>query len=242
MVGYIPTFFKSFMEIKKIISILNVIKKSGYKGYLVGGSARDFVYGREFVDVDIATNMPLETIRKSFDVIDDSGKPFGSLKIKFANMEAQLTHFRKEIYEKDETFPKTKLVDNIEDDANRRDFTINAIYLDISNKMEAYDPYDGIHDLYNHILRFIGDPKIRIHEDPTRIIRGLRIAYKLNLDIDNDTNKAFIENINELERLSKSRYEKEIKKMYQDLCVNKTKMILDNYKMEDIVYEHKEDI
>ena len=205
--------------------------------YLVGGSSRDFIYGRDFIDVDIATNMPLNEVSNLFEVVDKQGECFGSVKIKYAGMVAEITHFRKESYENGNTFPKIKLIDDIQEDAKRRDFTINCIYLDVSNNM-TYDPYDGIKDLYNHTLRFIGDPKTRIIEDPTRIIRGLRIAYKLNLDIDKDTNQGFIDNIDELKRLSNSRYKKEIEKMYEELKDNKTKKILSLYKMEDIEDEH----
>lgn len=229
------------MEIKKIISILNIIKRCGYEAYLVGGSARDFIYGRDFTDIDIATNCPLDVISSKFGIEDDKGKAFGSIKIKYANIIAEITRFRIETYEDGNTFPKVSFVNKAEDDVKRRDFTVNAIYLDV-DKNKVIDPTDGMHDLYNHLLKFIGDPKTRIKEDPTRIIRGLRIAYKLNLDIDKETDDAFKENIKELDRLSSSRYKKEMTLMYNDLGINKTKKIIEEYKMEDIDYECKENI
>ena len=187
------------------------------------------LFARFFDDVDIATNAPLDFIYKNFKVVNEDGKSMGSIKINYKNIIIELTKFRTEKYLEKSTFPKIdKFVDDPLLDANRRDFTINAIYLDLTNN-EILDPFDGVKDLFSFTLKFIGDPLTRIKEDPSRIIRGIRLAYKLNIKIDEKTNEAFKENISELDRLSTNRFNKEIEKMIEEIGENRTSSILEEY-------------
>jgi len=217
------------MDVKKVSEVISIIKKGKYKAYLVGGSSRDLLFARFFDDVDIATNAPLDFIYKNFKVVNEDGKSMGSIKINYKNIIIELTKFRTEKYLEKSTFPKIdKFVDDPLLDANRRDFTINAIYLDLTNN-EILDPFDGVKDLFSFTLKFIGDPLTRIKEDPSRIIRGVRLAYKLNIKIDEKTNEAFKENISELDRLSTNRFNKEIEKMIEEIGENRTSSILEEY-------------
>lgn len=217
------------MDVKKVSEVISIIKKGKYKAYLVGGSSRDLLFARFFDDVDIATNAPLDFIYKNFKVVNEDGKSMGSIKINYKNIIIELTKFRTEKYLEKSTFPKIdKFVDDPLLDANRRDFTINAIYLDLTNN-EILDPFDGVKDLFSFTLKFIGDPLTRIKEDPSRIIRGIRLAYKLNIKIDENTNEAFKENISELDRLSTNRFNKEIEKMIEEIGENRTSSILEEY-------------
>ena len=217
------------MDVKKVSEVISIIKKGIYKAYLVGGSSRDLLFARFFDDVDIATNAPLDFIYKNFKVVNEDGKSMGSIKINYKNIIIELTKFRTEKYLEKSTFPKIdKFVDDPLLDANRRDFTINAIYLDLTNN-EILDPFDGVKDLFSFTLKFIGDPLTRIKEDPSRIIRGIRLAYKLNIKIDEKTNEAFKENISELDRLSTNRFNKEIEKMIEEIGENRTSSILEEY-------------
>ncbi len=217
------------MDVKKVSEVISIIKKGKYKAYLVGGSSRDLLFARFFDDVDIATNAPLDFIYKTFKVVNEDGKSMGSIKINYKNIIIELTKFRTEKYVEKSTFPKIdKFVDDPLLDANRRDFTINAIYLDLTNN-EILDPFDGVKDLFSFTLKFIGDPLTRIKEDPSRIIRGIRLAYKLNIKIDEKTNEAFKENISELDRLSTNRFNKEIEKMIEEIGENRTSSILEEY-------------
>lgn len=217
------------MDVKKVSEVISIIKKGKYKAYLVGGSSRDLLFARFFDDVDIATNAPLDFIYKTFKVVNEDGKSMGSIKINYKNIIIELTKFRTEKYLEKSTFPRIdKFVDDPLLDANRRDFTINAIYLDLTNN-EILDPFDGVKDLFSFTLKFIGDPLTRIKEDPSRIIRGIRLAYKLNIKIDEKTNEAFKENISELDRLSTNRFNKEIEKMIEEIGENRTSSILEEY-------------
>lgn len=217
------------MDIKRISEVISIIKKNKYKAYLVGGSARDFIFSRDFTDIDIATNAPLDFLTKTFKVESDEGKSMGSIKINYKNQVMEITRFRKEKYDGKSIYPKVeKFINDEEEDANRRDFTINAIYLDTIN-FNVIDPYDGVKDLFAFIVRFIGDPTSRIKEDPTRIIRGIRLAYKMNFTIEENTNQAFIDNVSELERVSKNKLNKEIEKMIEDFGEERTLKILSMY-------------
>lgn len=229
------------MEIKRIVEVISIIKKNKYKAYLVGGSSRDFIYSRDFNDVDIASNAPIDFIKKTFDVIDETGISLGSVKIKYKSVVMEITRFREEKYKENSTYPKVvKYLNDEELDAKRRDFTINCIYLDLTNN-HIVDPYDGFKDLFSFVIRFIGEPNERIKEDPTRIIRGIRLSYKMNFSIEENTNKAFIENINELKRVSKNRLSKEFSKLVEDFGEEKTKQILSKYNidMEELLNEHQ---
>ena len=217
------------MDIKKISEVISIIKKGKYKAYLVGGSTRDLLLSRDFTDVDIATNAPLSFIEKTFKVENEDGKSMGSIKISYKNLTIEITKFRLEKYNEKSTFPKIdKFIEDPSEDAIRRDFTINAIYLDPTTN-QIIDPFDGLKDLFGFKVKFIGDPNTRIKEDPSRILRGIRLAYKLNFSIDEQTDMAFKENVNELSRLSTSRFNKEIEKMEEDLPANRVKAILANY-------------
>ena len=220
------------MDVKKVSEVISIIKKGKYKAYLVGGSSRDLLFARFFEDVDIATNAPLDFIYKTFKVVNEDGKSMGSVKINYKNTVIEITRFRTEKYSEKSTFPKIdKFVDDPIIDSNRRDFTINAIYLDLTNN-EIIDPHDGVKDLFSFTLKFIGNPQERIKEDPSRILRGIRLAYKLNIRIDETTDNAFKENVKELERLSDNRFNKEIEKMIEDIGENRTNVILQEYGIE----------
>lgn len=219
------------MDIKKIIDVLLIIKKNKYKAYLVGGSARDILFQKEFIDVDIATNAPLSFLKKTFDVVDESGSSMGAVKIKYKHIVMELTHFRSETYDYQSIYPKKiEFIDDERKDAKRRDFTINAIYLDLTNN-QIIDNFGGVNDLFNYKLRFIGEASLRIKEDPSRILRGLRIAAKMNFEIDKETSKAFDEYKDELKRLTKSKIQKEINKMIADIGKVKTEKILARYQI-----------
>ena len=217
------------MDIKRISEVISIIKKNKYKAYLVGGSSRDFIFSRDFADVDIATNAPLDFIKKTFTVENEDGTSLGSIKIRYKNIVMELTRFRKERYDEKSIFPKIeKFINDEEEDALRRDFTINAIYLDTTN-FNVVDPCDGVKDLFAFKVKFIGDTTVRIKQDPTRIIRGIRLAYKMNFTFEENTLNAIKENINELNRVSKNKLNKEIEKLVIDFGQERTEKILETF-------------
>lgn len=219
--------------LKKIIEVIERIKKKGYQAYLIGGSSRDLLLSRDFKDIDIATSAPISCIASLFSIENDDGKAMGSIKISYKNYIMEITRFRKEEYQEKSIFPKVKeFVQSVEEDSLRRDFTINSIYLDLSTR-QIIDPCGGLNDLLQYKVKMIGDPFKRIHEDPTRILRGLRIATKLNFRLDEETKQAFHTQIKELNRISNTKYKREIEKFYQELPSQQVKRLFAAYEIEE---------
>ena len=194
---------------KEIISVLNKINKSGYEAYIVGGYVRDKLLGINTIDVDIATNaLPSELIKIFPNAKTD--EKYGSLKFSLKTFNFDLTTFRKETYTKEKL--EINYINNIKEDALRRDFTINAIYMDIDGNI--IDPLGGLNDLKNKILKIIGEPKIRFEEDPLRILRTIRFKTNLNFKIDKNTNDAIINKQNLLKKVSYFRKKEELNKIF----------------------------
>ena len=181
--------------LKRVIYVLNKIYElSGYEAYLVGGAVRDFLFNRSTSDFDVAINV------KSIGVFKDR---FFKNHFKFLRYEKrynafefidkrtglmfEFTPMRKEFYGKGKA-PKIVFADRPEIDYRRRDFTINALYMDRNGKV--FDFSNGISDLNNNKLRFIGDAEKRIHEDPKRIIRAIKFSESLNLKFQKETYNA----------------------------------------------------
>ena len=140
-------------------------------------------YLGEFDDFDFATPCTpvIVTTILDLDKYDKFSFKFGTVKTEYLGQEIQITTFRKEGEYLDSRHPQTiKFIKNIEIDSLRRDFTINALYLDYEGNV--LDFHGGLNDLENHIIRTVGNPLDRIKEDPTRILRGLNFKT-LHLDL-----------------------------------------------------------
>ena len=218
--------------LEKALEVLKKLNENNYESYIVGGFVRDTLLERKTNDIDICTSATPKQILELFDNVIVSDMQYGSVVISHKGYSFDVTTFRKEIkYESNRKPVKIKYINDIKRDLLRRDFTINAIYLDPTTN-QVIDPFDGIKDLFTFKVKFIGDPKERINEDPSRIIRGIRLAYKLNFSIEEKTNEAFIENIEQVKRLSNNRFNKEINKMIEELGEIKATNILKLYNIE----------
>ena len=182
------------------LKVLYRLNNAGYEAYLVGGSVRDLLLGKKPKDFDVTTNATPEQIRKLFRNCRLVGRRFRLAHIMFGYEIIEVATFRGS-HEQTNTNNKDQahqaqsgmlLRDNIfgtiEDDAIRRDFTINSLYYRI-NDFSLRDYVGGFEDLKNGIIRLIGDPKIRYREDPVRMLRAIRFACKLNMQIDANTAK-----------------------------------------------------
>ncbi len=186
-------------------------RKNGFLIFEVGGSVRDELLGLDVFDYDFATNAKPEEIVKFLPNVNDTFAKFGCIKCKGEFGRAEITTFRVEEDYVDFRHPKSiKFVDSLEEDYKRRDFTINAIYKDINGKY--YDPSNGIEDLNNKIIRFIGDPAKRVQQEPLRILRAKRFALKLGFTIEHNTQKAIDEFSYLLDKLNPDKIKEEEKK------------------------------
>ena len=185
------SYISSNKELAAGVDILTKINKAGYKSYIVGGSVRDIILGDlKPHDIDIATNMPIEEISKLWKTYDiGKSKTFGIVTIKHKGFDFEIAQFRNDGKYEDGRRPESvTITGSFEDDAERRDFTINA--MGINAKGEIIDFFDGKKDIKNKVLKTVGNPYDRFGEDYLRMLRAPRFAAKLGLDIHKDTKKA----------------------------------------------------
>lgn len=197
-----------------IIFILDKLESSGFESYIVGGSVRDILLGKEPNDFDIATNAKPEDIENIFqdNKTIDIGKEFGTIKILLDKEEVEVTTFRTEGNYLDGRRPEwVKFVPAIEDDLSRRDFTINAIAY--NKKTGIVDPFNGVKDLEKKIIRSVGNPKERFKEDYLRILRAVRFSTVLDFEIEKETLKAAEEYGSNISNVSMERINQEFFKI-----------------------------
>ena len=202
-------------ELKELMRLLS---SSGKECYIVGGAVRDLLLGyKKFKDIDLTTSLSVEQLKQIFDQnqirFDDRAIKYGCLTVRNKKRNFQITSFRKDI----RTFGRAadiEFVENIEEDAKRRDFTINAIYCSYSGQI--IDPLGNLEDLNKIKLDFIGDPEFRIKEDYLRILRFFRFVAVLDLKDENvaSNNLPIIKkHINGISDLSYERVASEIRKI-----------------------------
>lgn len=176
------------------VSIVNKLQQHGFEAYLVGGCIRDLLLGHKAKDVDIATNARPEEIQKIFGrQCRLIGRRFRLAHIVYGREIFEVATFRAEHHtSSNEKISKTSetgmlLRDNVygtlREDAQRRDFTVNALYYDVHRNL-IFDFFGGIRDLQAGCLRLIGDPVLRYQEDPVRMLRALRFMAKLDMFLD----------------------------------------------------------
>ena len=191
-------------------------QNQNYKLKLVGGCVRKLITEEKIDDMDIAINIEPEKIKKV--LVEqkikfvETGIAHGTITVLINDFKFEITSLRKDL-STDGRHAKVEFTSNWEQDAQRRDFTINAIYSDISG--EVYDPLNGIEDLKNGIIKFIGDPNQRIQEDYLRILRYLRFytQYNKNKFHDAITIKGIKRNLDGLAKISRERILGELFKM-----------------------------
>ncbi len=180
----------------------------------VGGCVRNFLSSKPIDDIDIATIFSPDQLTNklkdtNFKVID-TGLEHGSVTIISSKGKYEITTLRKDI-KPDGRHTEIEIIDDWKEDSNRRDFTINAIYL--NKKGKVYDPQQGVQDLKNKIVKFIGDPESRIEEDFLRILRYVRFSIQYETVIEKSSLQAIKLKINGIKNLSKERILNELFKM-----------------------------
>jgi poly(A) polymerase len=174
-----------------------ILNSNGYEAYIVGGAVRDLWLDRQPKDFDLVTSATPDQIMKiaqfSSAKYKDTAQAFGVTRVKFTHKavsgELEIATFRKDI-EAHLGRKSTKIAyADLEEDLMRRDFTINALALDPSTN-QVIDYTGGIDDLQNRLVRFIGNPKDRINEDPLRIMRAIRFKNHLDFSYESGTEKA----------------------------------------------------
>lgn len=199
-----------FLKLNKLFS------EHGYKLFLVGGTVRDYLLGLPLTDMDAVTDALPSEMKEFLPEANYTFERFGSVSIKFdKKVKFDITTLRKETSYEDSRHPsKIEFVKDLSIDVNRRDFTINGLYLD--SNLQVIDYVSGKKDLENKVLRMIGNPLIRLKEDPLRIIRAIRFASDFDLSLDSELESAIRNNINELQKLNKDKINQDLKKCNPD--------------------------
>lgn len=182
--------------------------------YLVGGSVRDVLLGKEVTDYDFTTPLHPELIEQSIRSAGYrpyiTGKRFGTVGFKYQGQLIEITTFRAETYEKGSRKPAVVYVDNITHDLSRRDFTINAMAV---RHNRLIDPFHGREDLQSKTIQTVGQPGYRFREDPLRMLRAIRLASQLQFTIEEKTLRAIKGRTALILQISKERWVAELDKI-----------------------------
>lgn len=192
--------------------VLQRIEQAGFEAYFVGGCVRDTILGDHIHDIDIATSAYPSEIKAIFDRTVDTGIEHGTVMILDHGTGYETTTFRTESGYQDYRRPDhVTFVRSLAEDLKRRDFTINALAL--KENGEVIDLFDGLTDLKHHLIRAVGKPEERFHEDALRMMRAVRFASKLDFNIDVATEQGIKENAPLLSKIAVERIRVEFEKM-----------------------------
>ena len=217
MIGNVP---------KNVTYILEKLNDAGYDGYIVGGAVRDYVMGNEPHDWDIATNAKPEQVKSLFSRTLDTGIKHGTVTAKVGGEGYEITTYRCDGLYSDGRHPDSvEFVDRIEDDLARRDFTINAMAMDVNGNI--VDPFGGLNDIKRGVIRCVGNPDDRFSEDALRMMRAVRFESKFGFELDSDTKDAIVRNADGLKNVSAERVCDEFTKML--VSANPKKGFIDAY-------------
>jgi tRNA nucleotidyltransferase (CCA-adding enzyme) len=199
------------MRIEAFDFLKDLFRKNGFRLYVVGGTVRDFLLGKEITDLDFVTDATPEDELKFIPEGDFTFKKFGAVRYPYKGKHIDITTLRQEGEYNDSRHPSNVIfVKDPKLDYVRRDFTVNAMYLD-----EDYNVIDfstGQEDLKKKLIRFIGDPYKRIEEDPLRIARAERFAKTLGFEIEEKTQQAIKDKRDLLRKLNPEKLKEEQRK------------------------------
>lgn len=209
-------------------TLIDEIQRNGYEAYTVGGCVRDSVLGRQPNDWDICTNAKPDTVCSVFSNryhVIETGIRHGTVTVVVNNEPYEITTYRIDGEYTDNRRPDSvQFTDKLTEDLSRRDFTINAMAY---NGGSVVDPFGGMQDCSDGIIRCVGDAKKRFDEDALRILRALRFAAVLGFTIEEETKKAVKSRMHLLKNVSAERINTELKKL---ICGVGAADILDEFK------------
>lgn len=193
--------------------VLSKLKENGYQAYVVGGAVRDFLMGKTPHDYDLTSDALPSQISDVFKDFfqEHSGEKHGTIRVIVDHKPIEITTFRC-----DEGYTDYRRPDNVEFvkdvyiDSKRRDFSINAFYY---SEGHIYDFHEGLEDLNNKVIKTIGNPSTRFHEDALRILRAIRFSAKIGYEIESKTKTALLDCKEELNLIAKERILIELKEI-----------------------------
>lgn len=212
------TFEDHLLALDKIDShalhVLEKLRNAGYVAYLVGGSVRDLLLGHTPKDYDISTSAKPEEIKAVFRSAILIGRRFRLAHVRFGQKVFEVSTFRSGDIENEALILRDNQWGYPEEDALRRDFTINGLFYDSSNQT-IIDYVGGFEDIKRKLLRTIGQPFVRFKQDPVRMIRLLKFRARFGFDIDSDAHIALLECRHEITKSSQARVLEELLRMLE---------------------------
>lgn len=197
------------------LRVLYGLKDAGYEAYLVGGAVRDLLMGRKPKDFDVATDARPRDLRRLFRNSREVGRRFRLVHVFFGPKNVEVATLRSAAEPADSNSAGDLYVDDdnqwgdLESDAFRRDFTVNALFYDIRD-FSVIDYCGGVEDIQRKLIRCIGDPQVRFREDPVRMLRAIKFAARFGFTFEAETDRALRELQGEILKASRFRVTEEI--------------------------------
>lgn len=191
------------------VHVAAILQKAGYAAFWAGGCVRDMLMGRTPKDYDIATSALPDQVLQLFPHAMTVGKAFGVVRAPWRGHYYEVATFRKDFAYRDGRRPDFVVFADAAKDAQRRDFTVNAMFYDPVAE-HLHDFVSGQRDLSARVIRAVGDPSARFAEDHLRLLRAVRFAATLDFALDADTARAIAAHAGSIERISAERIQIEI--------------------------------
>ena len=232
------------------LKVIHTLRQHKYQAYLVGGGVRDLLLGLHPKDFDVATDATPEQVTRLFRNAMIIGRRFMIVHVRFGRETIEVTTFRghhdsttagkKDPHKSSRKTHSGMLTrDNVygsmEEDALRRDFTVNALYYDAHSRC-VYDYTGGMADLDARLIHIIGDPEQRYREDPVRMLRALRLAAKLDFDLEKNTAAQIIPLRHLLKDAAPARLFDEVLKLFAAGYAEDTLLLLQHYQLFDVLF------
>lgn len=214
-------------------SILDRLVENGYEAMVVGGAVRDYLIGKEFNDIDIATNAPYDKLVKIMEGLGElkfAGSLFGVLLVGGV----EVATYRSEVCE-DNKVLELDVATNAFQDSKRRDFTINAVYYDYEVD-KIWDFHGGSFDVDSKTIRAVGNPHERFNEDYSRILRAMYLSATLGFDIENKTGNAILELGHNITKVPNALVGKIVRKAVKDGCFHEFLYNLRDYFLLEYIF------
>lgn len=240
-----------------VIKIIIKLKNAGFEAFLVGGAVRDLILGRKIKDYDIATSAKPEEIEKLFENTKPVGKEFGVILVIEDGQPFEVATFRSDVSYSDNRRPDKVAWSNPKEDASRRDFTVNALFLDlvqsnkplviqeirqepdhlkaITNFGDIIDYVGGLSDVEDKLIKFVGDAQERINEDHLRIIRAIRFKAVLDFQYAHRTEEILKENVSQIKTVSAERIQFEFDRILESSNRAKAIIEMDNFGILNLI-------